>query len=355
MKKFLQKVQAILSLICILGISCIGTGCSRQPEVYNSVDTAMGTIINQTIYASPKEAALQREVTGEILSRIHLLEKDYLSWRLDTAEIYQINRSAGTGQAKVLSDKLAGILEQCKAVSAASDGAFDFTIGQLARLWDIDTWATMQATDSGQNKRFVVPTQEQIHLAMSNSQIDALGVEGNQILLPAGMQLDLGAVGKGIVLDDAKEILAAHTEVTGAVISAGGSILTYGSKPDGSCWNVAIVDPFDSAGSLGILKLTGQCCVSTSGDYERFVEVDGKRYHHILDPATGYPADSGVRSVTILSDSGILSDALSTACFVLGVEEGLELAQCFQAEALFVDEEGGIYMTEGMHNCFVAN
>ena len=143
--------------------------------------------------------------------------------------------------------------------------------------------------------------------------------------------------------------------MTGATISLGGSVLTYGSKPDGRPWYVGVVDPHDSKGQLGVLSLTGQWCVSTSGEYQRFVEVGGKSYHHILDPATGYPGESDVKSVTILCKSGLLSDALSTACFLLGSKEGMKLAKQYEAEALFVTQQGEVLMTEGMQTVFRTN
>lgn len=186
---------------------------------------------------------------------------------------------------------------------------------------------------------------------MQNTGYERLEIAGDGIRLPVGMSLDLGAVGKGIACDRIRQYLE-EKEVSGAVISVGGSILTFGQKPDGTNWQVGIVNPLQTEQTIGILSLNGQWCVSTSGDYERFVEVDDFRYHHILDPATGYPADSGVRSVTILCKSGILSDALSTACFVLGTEKGMELAESYGAEALFVDAQGKIYMTEGMKQYF---
>ena len=364
MKKYLQKIMCITVGFCLL---C--TGCSRQPTAYKGIDTAMGTIISQTIYTSSDEEVAQ-EILTEVISCIDELETDYLSWRLETSEVYTINESAGSGQALKMSDLLENVLDQCKKVYAASDGAFDFTVGSVARLWNIDTWATMQQeslvssitqSSIGEGESdFVPPSKEQLAEALAHVGGDKSNIEGYQVNLPEGMQLDLGAVGKGIALDQVKKILHQHEEVTGAVISVGGSILTYGSKPDGSSWNVGIVDPFDTSQNLGTLSLNGEWCVSTSGDYERYVEVDGVRYHHILDPHTGMPADSGVKSVTILigskdnsSDSaGLFSDALSTACFVLGVEEGLKLAENFDAEALFVDNQGEIYMTDGMSQYF---
>ena len=136
------------------------------------------------------------------------------------------------------------------------------------------------------------------------------------------------------------------------MISVGGSILTYGNKPEGGAWQIAVTDPQDPSQSVGVLTLDGGYCVSTSGDYERYVEVDGVRYHHILDPRTGFPARSDVAGVTIVTTDGFLSDALSTACFVLGSEEGQKLLEKYDAEGLFIDHEGTITMTEGMRQYF---
>lgn len=352
MKKYLQKFTYILVIMCV-----ICTGCTRKPVIYQKADTAMGTIINRTIYASTEEAA--QEVSAKIDSCISDLEQKHLSWRLETSEIYRINAEAGSGQSVEMSPLLADVLEQSKKVYAASNGAFDFSMGSVVRLWDIDSRAVMQQTDftSEENSsKMQLPTDAQIAEALKYVGVDKSNIDGSFISLPGGMQLDLGAVGKGIVLDEVYALLQAQENVTGAVISAGGSILTYGTKPDGTTWNVGIVDPFDTSENIGILALPGGCSVSTSGDYERFIEVEGIRYHHILNPFTGKPSDSGVRSVTILCtggvNKGLFSDALSTACFVLGAEEGLVLAECFDAEALFVDSRGEIHMTDGMKQFF---
>jgi thiamine biosynthesis lipoprotein ApbE len=173
-----------------------------------------------------------------------------------------------------------------------------------------------------------------------------------RIGIPAGMQMDLGAVGKGVALDEIRKTLEEYPEVSGAVISVGGSILTYGNKPEGGTWQIAVTDPLEPSQSVGVLTLDGGYCVSTSGDYERYVEVDGVRYHHILDPRTGSPARSDVAGVTIVTKDGFLSDALSTACFVLGSEEGQKLLEKYDAEGLFIDHAGTITMTEGMQQYF---
>lgn len=334
------KVLLCVFLITLSCCGCAGRGAARNSPI-QSVDTGMGTIIRQTIYADG-----QTQIAEEVLQNITDLEHQYLSRRLADSELYQVNELAGQADGIVLSERLTNILERCMEVSEASDGAFDITIGETVRLWDIDARSSMENVSD-----YEKPGAEALSESLKYSGYDKLILQDNTLFLPAKMQLDLGAVGKGIALDCVGEYLEAQ-EVTGAVISVGGSILTYGQKPDGSSWKVGVINPHDTSQNLGYLSLKGQWCVSTSGDYERFVEVDGVRYHHIIDPATGYPADSGVSSVTILTQDGFLSDALSTACFILGSEKGCELAERFGASALFVDREGNITMTAGMEKYF---
>lgn len=349
MKLFYKITHAIiLALTLIIALPLLG--CGQRLQTVQKVDTAMGTIISQTLYVATgtavgRKTSETQNISEEILSEIRELEENYLSWRLESSEIYLINQTAGSNQEIILSHFLNTALNRCKEVHGASEGAFDFTVGRLARLWNIDKWA-MEA------QGFIPPTEAQIEEVLQYVGGDKCGIEGDTIQLPQGMQLDLGAVGKGIALDEIRAFLEQHKEVKGGVISVGGSILTYGSKPDGGKWNVGIVNPMDTSRNIGILQLSGNWCVSTSGDYERYVEAEGIRYHHILNPVTGGPADSGVRSVTILTKSGLDSDALSTACFVLGVEKGMALAESFDAEALFILEDGEIVMTEGMKQYF---
>lgn len=351
---------------------CCWAGCGRTLK-YTSVNTAMGTFVYQTVYTS------EEDVTADVTGLINDLEQDTLSWRTAESEIARINAQAGSEEGFVLSDNLSADLAVLTEVSERSSGAFDITMHPVVELWNIDAWAagqgavlmqqtvegtgetldnqqaggatTLEAQPSDVATLISLPTSNQISQALSHTGYEAINIENNTLYLPADMSLDLGAAGKGIACDAIADFLK-ESEVSGAVISVGGSVLTYGSKPDGTPWQVAIVNPLDTAKQLGTLSLSGEWFVSTSGDYERYVEVDGIRYHHILDPDTGYPAASGVRSVTIVCDSGILSDALSTACFVLGVEEGMELAESYGVKALFVDEAGQIFMTESMQGIF---
>jgi thiamine biosynthesis lipoprotein len=169
-----------------------------------------------------------------------------------------------------------------------------------------------------------------------------------------GATLDLGSVGKGIGCDVISGFLKNQPEVSAMIVNLGGSsVMTYGQKPDGSDWKVAVTDPRNTEGDyLGIVTLVGEEYLSTSGDYEKYFIQDGIRYHHILDPSDGYPADNGITAVTVVGSNGLDADGLSTACFVLGVEEGAKLLEEYNADGLFVDEDGNVYLTPGMAGRF---
>lgn len=359
MKNILQKTFYGTAVLCLsLGVMVGLNGCSRQPQVLSNIDTAMGTVITQQIYVRSGSNESSHEETWdptcEVIALMNRLEQETLSWREEGSEVARLNETAVTPQ--TLTPHMAELLAGCQEVSEKSGGAFDITIGSVSRLWNLDEWA-----DKWQEEEYPLPTGTEIESVLSHTgyenvilmlESNATGTERIMLTLQNGVSLDLGAVGKGVALDEIKTYLETEKSVTGAVISAGGSILTHGAKPDGTPWKVGIVDPLDNSRNLGVLTLAGQWCVSTSGDYERYVEVDGVRYHHIIDPATGYPANNGTRSVTILCKSGFLSDALSTACFIMGEEKGMQLAEEYGAEALFVDEEGRITMTDGMREYF---
>lgn len=319
------------------------------------VDTAMGTVIQETVYA-PEEAAA--DFYDKSMALLAGLEQEVLSWRSDTSEVWRINAAAGAEEGCMVSEELAALLQESLELYERSGGAFDVTLGTLTRLWNIDKWA---AGDTDGEGGFRLPAAEELELALGLCGSDKARIvpadseDGeNRIFLPEGMRLDLGAVGKGLAQSRLCGLLEEEERVSGAVISLGGSILTFGGKPDGSSWKVGIINPFDTSSNIGILSLEGQWCVSTSGDYERYVEADGVRYHHILDPDTGCPAVSDVRGVTILAKDGLLSDGLSTACFLLGPERGMELAEGYGVEVLFVMSDGSIVMSDGMEAYFQA-
>lgn len=339
MKKFF-----VIAACCLAAFACWGCG-SRQSRRIQRVNTAMGTMIQQNIYTLEADSPAAEEIE-ELLRQ---LEEQELSRRLDTSEVWAVNQAAGAEEGILLSPELAEILEDCLKLWSRSQGAFDVTIGTVVSLWDIDGWAAGEKEGA-----FTPPGEEELRRALENCGSGRLELAGDRLFMPEGVQLDLGAVGKGIALNRILRYLEGEEGVTGAVISLGGSVLTYGEKPDGSSWKVGIANPADTSSNIGVLSLEGQWCVSTSGDYERYVEWEGVRYHHILNPATGFPADSGVSGVTVLSRDGFLSDALSTACFVLGTEKGMSLAEEYGAEVLFVGKDGSVTMSRGMEKYYRA-
>ena len=339
-----KKIRAVFYMLLSLYLLC---GCEKKPQSISKVDTAMGTVVQETLYVTDVE--MGEYAATEIFSEMNELEQEYLSWRLGSSEIARLNAQAGKQEGFLLSQELSADLEQIWEISKKSNGALDITVGQVTQLWNLDTFAKDKERKKSE---FKVPSEDSLQEVLDKTGYEKVTLKEGSIWLPEGMSLDLGAVGKGIACDRISDYLKDCEKIHGAVISVGGSIVTYGSKPDGSAFRVAIVHPREEGAFLGTLTLQGEWYVSTSGDYERYVEKDGIRYHHIMDPKTGYPADGGVLSVTILSKSGLLSDALSTACFVLGVEEGKKLAQEFGAEALFVTSDLELILTDGMERYF---
>lgn len=302
---------------------------------YTESDIAMGTIVSANIYTTGENAV------SEIFSLLKQVETSYISWREGDSEIARLNSGAGNEMGTEITGKLEEILLETLDISEKSNGALDPTIGEISRLWDID----------GENPR--VPAEHEITELLKTDGYKNVVCKNQKAILEADTSIDLGAVGKGIGCDEAKSFLKTHSKISGAVISVGGSILTFGEKENGEPWGVAITDPLlGGENYMGVLYLEGENYISTSGDYEKYLEQDGVRYHHILDPKTGYPAESGLKSVTIVASNGLLSDGLSTACFVLGLEEGMKLVETYRAEAVFIDSEQNVYVTDGLQEKF---
>lgn len=309
MKKNVAGVCGIATVALML------SGCgSVTPQTAS--DLVMDTVFTVTVYGNGAEPSELLEIGKE-------LDSNVLSRFSEGSLVSDYNNG-------ITSDEVAALVGLCDEINEASSGAFDVRLGALADLWNIDGAAKGET-------EFVIPSVTDIESALENRDI-----------------IDLGAVGKGIYLDEVKAALD-EKNVSGAVISAGGSILVYGAKPDGTPFKVGIKDPFgeDASGTFGIIQISGGYFISTSGSYERYIDLDGIRYHHILDPGTGYPAwsqDSGVCpvSVTIIANDGFTSDALSTACFVLEPDKGLELAEQYGAEVIYIMNDGAVITSDGI-------
>lgn len=348
---------------------------TSSPQEYSKTDFVMSTVLSEKIYGT-------KDVTQDIKEELDKLEKDQLSWREDHSVVSKINADAQKGIKTKLDSDMTSWVEDSLELAKRSNGAFDPTIGRLTRLWNIEgdnpkvpSKQEIKNTleDTGYTKIHLEKVESQ-NIANTKKNVDkdikdntAKNKETSEdtskntntnesvssIYIGDKCTLDLGAVGKGIACDVVQDYLKKQKEVSGAVIAVGGSILLYGSKADGSDWNVAVQNPRGQDGeAMGVLSLSGTTNVSTSGDYEKYFMQDGKRYHHILDPSTGYPADSGLISVTIVSDSGLLSDGLSTACFVLGKEKGEKLLETYGAEGVFIDQNKKVTVTKGLKDKF---
>lgn len=303
-------------------------------EKYTNADFAMDTVVSETLYTSGAD------INTQIGEKLREMETTLLSWTEENSQISQLNNA--DGKTMEVSDDLAADLEKIRQLSQDSNGAFDPTLGKIIRLWDI----------AGENPH--VPDQSEIDTLLPEVGYEKIQMDGNNVTLLDGCTLDLGAVGKGMGCDLIMDYLRSQPDVSGMILNLGGSsVMTYGEKPDGSPWKVALTDPRDTEGDyLGAITLDANQFLSTSGDYEKYFIDDGIRYHHILDPKTGYPVWNGLTSVTIICDQGYLADGLSTACFVLGMDAAKPLLEKYDAEAVFVDEDKNVYVTSGLMDKF---
>ena len=319
MKPVRQQVLAIrcwvLGVGCILGFMFI-SGCDDSPRLYKESRVMMGTFVE--VLSPDKKAA------GVVFGEIKRIE-DLLSKYNKDSEISRLNSA---GQLKV-SRETYYIITRSREFWLLSNGAFDITVGPLVELWGF------------KDKKYYLPSKSEIAQALKKVGTDKI------ILNPAdnlvkfavpGMQIDLGAIAKGYAVGCAVSKLRENA-IKSCLINAGGQIYCLGLK-SGKPWVVAIADPGKN-GISGKLRLTNKA-VSTSGDYEQFFIKDGIRYGHIFDPRTGMPVDSGLASVTVVADDSLLTDALTTAIFVLGEEKGRALAEKFPGvEVKIIKEKNG--------------
>lgn len=318
MKNKKKVIIVVAAVICVALLTALYFWNYNREKRYDCSEknaVAMGTIVSQKLYGEGSAKHIEK-----ISTLINALD-DEISWREESSAVAKIN----SGEA-VKSRQVTDIIEKCLQVTKDSDGVFDITIGGVTRLWNI-------GEDSQR-----VPTKKEIDSELQNVGSDKVSINSNTISVQDGTKLDLGAVGKGAACDNVMTYLKA-SDIKGAVVSVGGSIVAYGKyNKKGDKWRIAIKHPRNENEYLGVISIS-EGFVSTSGDYERYFEQDGKRYHHIIDATSGYPADSGIISVTVVCDSGILSDALSTACFILGEQKSKSLLEKYNASAIFVDSE----------------
>ncbi len=325
----MKKKGIVIIAVAVIILAAVIVCDSLLNKTVSDTFLAMNTTVSIELTGVKSNNALTK-IKQEILR----LDEKLLSRTNRNSEIYAVNN----GKTEV-SDELAKILKDLKQLEKDSSGAFCVGVAQLTDLWGI-------GTDSAR-----VPDEKEISAAIENC--SDWQIDGTTVYLPENVRLDLGAVGKGIACDYAYDILSSF-DCNESVVAVGGSVLLYDTDPKTS-FKVGIRDPLGQANEYCAVIDAAPDCVSTSGNYERFFEDEnGNRYHHIFDPSTGYPADSGLLSVTVITQNGMVSDALSTACFVLGIEKSLPLLEKYNAEAVFITTDKKIITTYGeLENEFI--
>ena len=323
-----------LALTCAL-VCALGTGCQKEPEKAETTIFAMDTVMTLTVYGEGGQEAVDRGV-----ERIYDLEHR-LSATGEDSEIYALNHREGG--AYTLSAETAGLLGDALDLCAATGGVLDVTAYPAVRAWGFTTG------------EYRLPEQDELDALAANIDYSAVELDRSSglVTLPAGMELDLGAVAKGRAGDELAALLR-EAGITSALLDLGQStILALGPKPDGSPWRIGVQDPAGE-GYLGVLELKDMA-MGTSGGYQRYFEEDGVRYWHILDPDTAAPARSGLASVTVVGPSGLTCDGLSTALFVMGLEEGTSFWRSHRSldfDVLFLTDDGSIFITSGLKGSF---
>ncbi|NJD03961.1 MAG: FAD:protein FMN transferase [Ruminiclostridium sp.] len=294
---------------------------------------SLGTLIRLKLYGGDSRSAIE-----EAQERIFEIDDKMSAFKRDS-EITKINDNAG-GPAREVSEDTLFVIRKAVWYSKLSSGAFDPTIRPLVNLWGIRT------------EHAKIPDEKEIHEALSlvNYKDIIIDEKNHTVKLNnANQSIDLGSIAKGYAADETADIFHKNG-VESAIIDLGGNILALGNKPpDGTEWEIGIQDPWGARGDyIGAVKVINKSVV-TSGSYEKYFSSSGKRYHHILDPRTGYPSENGLVSVTIISDFSIDGDALSTCIYIMGIEKGMKLIKSLEGlECILVTEDRRI-LTSGVY------
>lgn len=287
----------------------------------------MGSRFDITIVANDSVTA--NGYIDDAVAEIKRIEKLISSWDKDS-QTSEINKNAGIKPVKV-APELYALIKRAINISKLTDGAFDISYASMDRIWKFDGSMT------------VMPSEEEIKSSVAKVGFQNIVLNDEQrsvfLKLP-GMKIGFGAIGKGYAADMAKKLLMDKGVVAG-IINASGDMNTWGKQPNGDDWKVAITNPLNKNKVFALLPITNGAVV-TSGNYEKYVNFNGKRYSHIIDPRSGYPS-SGIISVTVFAPKAELADALATSVFVMGKEIGLDrIDQLPKIECIIIDDKGNI-------------
>lgn len=313
-------------LILLLTAVLLLTGCTEQAgKTVSGTGFYFDTVVTLTLYGAPD--GLLEELWQACAHYEHLFSRT-----VSGSDVDRINQAEGE---KVTVDaETWNLLRSAREISAATGGSFSVTIAPLSEQWQFT------------GDEHILPDENRLQaaLALVDDSRLMLGQE-NTVTLPPGMQIDLGGIAKGYIADRLAEMI--RGKVSGAVMNFGGNVYVLGTKADGSAFRVGIADPSNPSDTAAIISVQ-DVSVVTSGTYQRCFVLDGQLYHHILDPDTGMPADTGLSSVTIVAENSMTADALATACVVLGEEKAEALLNDWGLQGLWIRDDGSIGMTKEM-------
>jgi FAD:protein FMN transferase len=327
--------EVVLILTLVLFCACSqARPATGQPLV--EMRQLLGTACSVTIYGQAPAGAIEK-----VFERVRQIEEK-MSVNLDSSELSAINAAAGRTPVRVSAESF-DLVERALVYGAKSGGAFDISVGPLVKLWGIGTDAA----------RLPRPAEIKALLPLVDHRLVRTDRAASSVYLERpGMRLDLGAIAKGWAADESARVLR-ELGVKGAILDFGGNVMLLGRKPNGQAWRIGVQNPMDARGNyIGVLTCDEKAVV-TSGVYERFFEQDGRRWHHILDTATGYPVENGLISVSIVADNSTDADALSTTIFALGLEKGRAFAAGLPAiGVVFVTAERKVHITSNLRKLF---
>ncbi len=339
-----KKIKITVLVIAVFMFTVLSiSGCNKNSDFVSKQFFAMDTWMEIHLPASIDEK-LRNTYFEEIEALVRELE-GICSVTSPASDLYKLNNSMEETVTSV-NKELLSILFEAEVLEDLTKGAFCDKLYNISREWGFTT-GNYKVPDS------ILIEDMLMHIKEAADGNNVM-ISGDSITRPVGISFDLGGIAKGYATDMVVSYLK-DNDISNAIINLGGNIFVLGTKSDGSLVNVGITDPFDES-VLGTMALTGKAVV-TSGNYERYFESDGKRYHHIIDSGTGYPADNGLVSVTIIAEDASYADALSTALFVMGLDDAVEFWRKNNDtfDAIFVSENKEIYYTGGVVDVFKCN
>lgn len=320
--EWMAAFAAALVVGCVLWCRAYSESRTCTKQIF-----AMDTVMSFTAYGKNCEEAVEAAV--QEIQRLDAL----LSTGNSSSEVFRINEAGGGA----LSADAAALFQKAMEIYEKTGGLFDFTIYPLMELWGFPS------------REYHIPSEAELKTVLSLVNASRVHMDGNQVALGKGQQVDFGGIAKGYASAKVMEIYREH-DIASGMVSLGGNVQVLGKKPDDSDWRVGIKDPRNSEGELAAVVNVENRAVVTSGGYERYFEKDGNTYIHILDPRTGCPTKGDLASVTVVSEDGTLADALSTALYIMGKEDAVSYWRDYgeDFEMVLITDKGELFVTEGM-------